>query len=91
MAKDEKAKVNGEEASPKARRPGLDRSVQTHIGRKLKAIYHSFAAEPVPDRITELLQKLEAEERMAAQPGGAPDAPEATIAPGSATESGSKE
>lgn len=47
----------------KVKKPGLDRSIQAHIGRKLKAVYHSFAAEPVPDRILELLHKLEAGEQ----------------------------
>lgn len=55
----------------KLKKPGLDRSIQSHIGRKLKAIYHSFAAEPVPDRIFELLQKLEAEEQAKAASAGA--------------------
>lgn len=67
MAQDEKAKAAQAADLPvKVKRPGLDRTIQTHIGRKLKAIYHSFAAEPVPDRILELLQKLEAEEQAKA-------------------------
>ena len=61
MAQDERAKTA--RTAAKVKKPGLDRSIQTHIGRKLKAIYHSFAAEPVPDRILELLHKLEAEEQ----------------------------
>jgi hypothetical protein len=69
MATDETAKLP-QDTQPKSKRPGLDRSVQTHIGRKLKAIYHSFASEPVPNSITELLQKLETEERVVTAPGG---------------------
>lgn len=88
MAQDEKAKtIHAAEPAVKAKKPGLDRSIQSHIGRKLKAIYHSFAAEPVPDRIVELLQKLEAEEQAklaagqaasshAQQPGKADGKPE---------------
>lgn len=69
MAQDEKAKAV--EPQLKLKKPGLDRSIQSHIGRKLKAFYHSFAAEPVPDRIVELLQKLEAEEKAKAAAAGA--------------------
>jgi hypothetical protein len=64
MAQDEKA--NAARPQVKLKKPGLDRSIQSHIGRKLKAIYHSFAAEPVPDRILELLHKLETEEQAKA-------------------------
>lgn len=69
MAQDEKAKTV--EPQVKLKKPGLDRSIQAHIGRKLKAVYHSFAAEPVPDRILALLQKLEAEEQSKATVAGA--------------------
>lgn len=37
----------------------LDRQVQVHIGRKLKAVYDEIAAEPLPKDILDLLAKLE--------------------------------
>lgn len=37
----------------------LDRQIQAHIGRKLKAVYDEVAAEPLPKEIIELLEKLE--------------------------------
>lgn len=37
----------------------LDRQVQVHIGRKLKAVYDEVAAEPLPKEILDLLAKLE--------------------------------
>jgi hypothetical protein len=42
-----------------AKKPALDRQVQAHIGRKLKAVYDEVASEPVPTRLMELLQQLE--------------------------------
>jgi len=82
MARDEK--VNATEPTVNVKKPGLDRSIQTHIGRKLKAIYHSFAAEPVPDSIVELLQRLEAEEqaRAAAAQAGSSHAQQPSKADG---------
>lgn len=40
-------------------KPVLDRQVQAHIGRKLKAVYDEVAAEPLPKEIMDLLEKLE--------------------------------
>lgn len=40
-------------------KPVLDRQVQVHIGRKLKAVYDEIAAEPLPKEILDLLAKLE--------------------------------
>ena len=40
-------------------KPVLDRQVQVHIGRKLKAVYDEVAAEPLPKEILDLLAKLE--------------------------------
>jgi hypothetical protein len=51
-----KDKGNGKTS---ARRPALDHTIQAHIGRKLRAVYDEVAAAPVPDRIVELLSKLE--------------------------------
>ncbi|MGE3832269.1 MAG: NepR family anti-sigma factor [Parvibaculaceae bacterium] len=42
-----------------AKRPALDRQVQAHIGRKLKAVYDEVASEPLPTNLMDLLQQLE--------------------------------
>lgn len=42
--------------------PGLDRSIQTHIGQKLQSFYGSLVDEPVPGRFEELLARLEGHE-----------------------------
>jgi hypothetical protein len=57
----DKDKSNGKAAAN--RRPALDQHVQAHIGRKLKAVYEEVAAAPIPDRIVELLAKLEENQR----------------------------
>jgi Anti-sigma factor NepR len=54
-------KSNGN--APSKRRPALDQNVQAHIGRKLKAVYEEVAAAPIPDRIVELLAKLESQRK----------------------------
>lgn len=38
---------------------GLDRSIQTHLGRKLQSFYDGLVAEPVPARFEELVARLE--------------------------------
>jgi hypothetical protein len=45
------------------KRPALDRNIQAHIGRKLRAVYDEVAAAPIPDRIVQLLAKLEENQR----------------------------
>jgi hypothetical protein len=55
-----KDKGNGKAS---AKRPALDPTIQAHIGRKLRAVYDEVAAAPVPDRIVELLTKLEESQR----------------------------
>ena len=55
-----KDKGNGKAS---AKRPALDPTIQAHIGRKLRAVYDEVAAAPVPDRIMELLTKLEESQR----------------------------
>jgi hypothetical protein len=57
----DKEKSNGKAAA--SRRPVLDQNIQAHIGRKLRAVYDEVAAAPVPDRIVELLAKLEESQR----------------------------
>lgn len=44
---------------------GLAETVQAHLGEKLKEYYGSILAEPVPDRLTALLDALEKQERAA--------------------------
>jgi hypothetical protein len=41
------------------KKPALDRQVQAHIGRKLKAVYDEVASEPLPTSLMDLLQQLE--------------------------------
>ena len=55
-----KDKGNGKTSG---KRPALDHTIQAHIGRKLRAVYDEVAAAPVPDRIVELLTKLEESQR----------------------------
>jgi hypothetical protein len=57
----DKDKSNGK--APVNKRPVLDHNVQVHIGRKLRAVYEEVAAAPIPDRIVELLAKLEESQR----------------------------
>jgi hypothetical protein len=54
-----KSKPNGKGS----KRPGLDQNIQAHIGRKLRAVYDEVATAPIPDRIVELLAKLEESQR----------------------------
>lgn len=54
-------KSNGKGSANK--RPALDQNIQAHIGRKLRAVYDEVAAAPIPDRIVELLAKLEESQR----------------------------
>lgn len=51
----DKDKSNGKVS----KRPALDQNVQAHIGRKLKAVYEEVATAPIPDRLVQLLAKLE--------------------------------
>lgn len=37
--------------------------IQTHLGSKLREFYGSILAEPVPGRLTSLLDRLEQQER----------------------------
>jgi hypothetical protein len=50
-----------------SRRPARPQDpVQSHLGSKLREFYGSILAEPVPDRLTSLLDRLEKQERAAA-------------------------
>ena len=57
----DKNKSNGKASASK--RPALDQNVQAHIGRKLKAVYEEVAKAPIPDRLVQLLAKLEESHR----------------------------
>ncbi|HEY7764558.1 MAG TPA: NepR family anti-sigma factor [Aestuariivirgaceae bacterium] len=52
-----KDRANGK--FPPNKRPALDRNIQAHIGRKLRAVYDEVAEAPIPDHIVELLAKLQ--------------------------------
>lgn len=38
--------------------PALDRAIQTQIGHKLRAMYGELTEQPVPDRLTAILDRL---------------------------------
>jgi hypothetical protein len=43
--------------------PKLDRQVQARIGEQLRSMYDDLLRQPVPDRFSELLSKLDSTER----------------------------
>lgn len=43
----------------KAQDPGLDRAIQARIGDRLRAMYDNLAEEPVPDRLADILKRLD--------------------------------
>lgn len=52
--------------SKHSRRPTEPKDpIQTHLGAKLREFYGSVLSEPVPDRLTSLLDQLEKQERAA--------------------------
>ncbi len=53
-----------EHEKPRTQRP-LDGGIQAHLGARLREYYGSILAEPVPDRLTALLDRLEHAERAA--------------------------
>lgn len=59
MSKDEAEAAGTGRPSKTGTKPVLDRQIQAHIGRKLRAVYDEVAAEPLPKEITDLLAKLE--------------------------------
>lgn len=40
--------------------PGLDRVIQAQIGDKLRTLYGELVEQPVPDRLTAILDRLSA-------------------------------
>ena len=55
--RDPKAAVIGARKPDKP--PTLDRVIQAQIGDKLRAMYGELADQPIPDRLTQLLARLE--------------------------------
>jgi hypothetical protein len=49
----------------------LDRDLQAHLGRQLRRLFNETAAEPVPDRFVDLLERLDREAPRPPQPGQA--------------------
>lgn len=47
----------------------LDERLQAHIGSQLKSMYDSYLNEPIPDRLVELLEKLDAVSSTSAPAG----------------------
>jgi hypothetical protein len=43
--------------------PKLDRQVQARIGEQLRSMYDDLLRQPVPDRFSELLNKLDSSEK----------------------------
>jgi hypothetical protein len=37
----------------------LDKNLQAHLGRQLRRLFNETAAEPVPDRFVDLLERLD--------------------------------
>ena len=55
-----KADMTGEDAPPEMTlQPAVQPQIQDHIGRQLRAIYEDLLSQPVPDRFTELLARLD--------------------------------
>ena len=51
MSKDEADAAGNGRSKKTGTKPVLDRQIQVHIGRKLKAVYDEVAAEPLPKEI----------------------------------------
>ena len=47
------------DASDQKNASGLNREIQTKIGQQLRAMYDDVVQEGVPDRITDLLKRLD--------------------------------
>ena len=53
------ANSGGQSQNGRADSAGLDERLQAHIGSQLKSMYDAYLSEPIPDRIVELLEKLD--------------------------------
>jgi hypothetical protein len=56
---------NAEKPSKSAREhvEGADFPMHEHIGRQLKLLYDEIASEPIPEKLRELLDKLDRKEK----------------------------
>jgi len=57
--KAESRTVESPEAESDGAATGLDERLQAHIGGQLKSMYDSYLNAPIPDRLVELLEKLD--------------------------------
>jgi hypothetical protein len=57
--KGEKMQMSPGSGSGKGNPPPIDTRIQHEIGKHLRAHYQGVVDEPVPDRLMELLEKLE--------------------------------
>ena len=55
----ESAIPDGSHSEDPALEPGLDRVIQARIGDQLRAMYDNLMQQPIPDRFSELLGRLE--------------------------------
>jgi hypothetical protein len=65
-AKKRRAMSESKRIPATAQRPELGNPVRAHLGDQLRKFYSSIVAEPVPDRLAELLDELEKKERAGA-------------------------
>jgi hypothetical protein len=56
--KDPTAEPDPDSRAPSPHSPALDRVVQARIGDKLRAMYGELTDQPVPDRLTAILDRL---------------------------------
>jgi hypothetical protein len=63
MAKSDSSQVRGADTSkvPRPRQSQPSPDIKDQIGRQLKAMFDAVANEPVPDRLTALLDRLDQE------------------------------
>ena len=59
MGKDDDVDDVGHKGAGPSGRP-IDAAVQAHIGARLRSMYDSFLAEPVPQHLIDLLERLDA-------------------------------
>jgi hypothetical protein len=60
--KQESKRPAGRARGPQSRKPALTPEIQKQIGRQLRNLYIGFLQEGVPDRFTELLRRLDAQD-----------------------------
>jgi hypothetical protein len=60
--KQESKRPAGRARGPQSKKPALTLEIQKQIGRQLRNLYIGFLQEGVPDRFTDLLRRLDAQE-----------------------------